>query len=132
MQTWIEQTSEIFAQQDAERQARKAQLEHEKRERFENRHTPMRARLARVIKAMPEDEQVKPRLLDFFTQSLDAKYHRGRHASRSEVAEALRELGWVRQRVWTGSGPFRCWWFPPGVQPPAKTRGAGVRKAQAA
>ncbi len=35
------------------------------------------------------------------------------HATPQALGLALWELGWSRKRVWSNTGPFRRYWFPP-------------------
>jgi hypothetical protein len=73
----------------------------------------MATRLKVIISAMPAVEQLQPRPLSFFVAALAPKYH-GSRAHRGEVAEGLRQLGWIRERKWRGeANGFRALWLAP-------------------
>lgn len=116
MRLWVEEMQASINRTRAEHAAERAQAEANKAQLFEVRHTPMAARLKAIISAMPATEQVKPRPLSFFVAALAPKYH-GSRAHRGEVAEGLRQLGWVRERKWRGEQEgFRALWIPPATE----------------
>lgn len=79
----------------------------------ERRRTPMRERLRRVIKRIPDAEAGEPKAIDFFVEQLAPKYA-GKRASPRDVARGLRELGWTRTRKWRSEAEgFRALWHPP-------------------
>ena len=109
MQTWMERIKASAADRVACRNAEEA-LEMEV---FKLRTTPVIDRLRKFIAAMPDKERNTPRSLEFYRQTLRAKYH-GKHAHSGETGEALRALGYTRKRGWSSAeGGFRSVWYPP-------------------
>ena len=119
MQTWIEFHNAHLKKSEAEHQAKRQEQER----KADRRRTPMTERLKRVIRDIPPEEWDQPRSIDYFVRRLAPKWNGSRAAPR-EVADGLRELGWIRARAWRSEiGGFRSWWFPPSATV-LKSRGA--------
>lgn len=109
MQTWMEELKATVNKRAACRDGE----ETSGMEVFKLRTTPVIERLRRFIESMPDEERNKPRSLEFYRQTLRAKYH-GRHAHSGETGEALRSLGYIRKRGWSSTeGGFKAVWYPP-------------------
>lgn len=86
---------------------------------------PVRERLATLLERIPDAEKSAGLALDSLRRRLVGKF--GRTASYVQVAEALRELGWVRVRSWQHADAvgFAARWFPPGAAPDHDRRRMG-------
>ena len=109
MQTWMEKIKADVAERALGPKAEDIS----ELEVFKLRTTPVIERLRRFIESMPASERNKPRSLEFYRQTLKAKYH-GKHAQSGETGEALRFLRYTRKRGWSSiDGGFRAVWYPP-------------------
>lgn len=86
---------------------------------------PVRERLAALLERIPDAEKSGGLSLESLRRRLVGKF--GRTASYVQVAEALRELGWVRVRSWQHAVAvgFAARWFPPGAVPDHDRRRMG-------
>ena len=101
---------EILYKMNAGREA--VQQQHEQRQAItEDRATPLRDRLQRVIDAMPSDELAKPHPLEYFAERLRGRQRLSPH--RGELAGLLRSLGYTQQRRWVSGQPYTMLWYPP-------------------
>lgn len=90
------QTAERLAQRDA---AAAAQISDPRAE--------LRARLTAWYDALPPDARPPG---GFLLETV----RKAVHATPQALGVALDELGWSRKRIWSNTGPFRRYWFPPG------------------
>jgi len=109
MMTWFDQQRLRAAQHERQR----AEQEQLNKQKGDMRRTPMKERVARIIRALPPEERDLPRSLRFFVEQLKPKFSGARAAPR-DVARGLRELGWTRTRAWRSEAEgFRALWIPP-------------------
>jgi hypothetical protein len=73
------------------------------------RLTPLEDRVARLLASIPVEVQREGLSLPQIQKSLRGRW-RG-HCHPGELGEALRRLGFVRERRWHKRGGFRALWF---------------------
>lgn len=92
--------------QHAQEAERKRRLEAAARERL----TPLEVRLSRLLATIPAEVQREGLSLAQLQASLRGRW-RG-HCHPGELGEALRKLGFVRDRRWRAGEGFRARWHP--------------------
>lgn len=109
MRTWLEIQNEKIHEAERQREAAaKAKLD-----KAQVRAVPMRERVKRLIRDIPDHERHWPWPIDYFVSQLEPRWNGGR-ASPRDVARGLRENGWVRHRNWKGEQDgYRTFWVPP-------------------
>jgi hypothetical protein len=74
------------------------------------RLTPLEVRLSRLLATIPMEVQREGLSLAHLQTSLRGRW-RG-HCHPGELGEALRKLGFVRERCWRAGVGFRALWHP--------------------
>jgi hypothetical protein len=83
----------------------------ETEQQFKELATPLVDRLRVLVATIPPEQAKHGMSIEWFRTRLRGKYCR--HAMAGDVAQALRELGWIRRRGWRESEDgFRARWFP--------------------
>jgi hypothetical protein len=73
---------------------------------------PLDARLARLIAAIPSEVLSEGVSLLSLQAQLRARGHGHHHCHVGELGEALRRLGFRRERRWRNETGFRALWYP--------------------
>ena len=72
---------------------------------------PLIDRIKRLLASLPESERNMPKTMEFFQTRLRGR--KGKTAHVGEIADALRKLGYIRKRSWTGrENGFCAFWHP--------------------
>ena len=108
MKTWLE----VVKAGQAEQQEKLSEIENQKVLEFRARMTPVVDRLKKFVATIPESERY-PRSITFFTEALKPRWN-GKHAAARDIADALRRLGFSRNRAWNKpEAGFRSHWHFP-------------------
>lgn len=106
MKLWVDH---FHDQMDAFQSRKDAELSR-KEEQAEIRRTPMKERIQRVLKDLPPDQRDGPFSIELIVSQLAPRWA-GKRASPRDVAEGLRQLGFVRTRAWRDADQgFRALW----------------------
>lgn len=109
MMTWRDHHEKNAAELEQQRQA----AAREKSDRATVRGTPMKERVRRLIRGIPDGQRHWPRHISYFVDQLEPRWAGDKAAAR-DVAYALRQNGWIRKRNWKGGEVgYTTYWHPP-------------------
>ncbi|MBC3886319.1 hypothetical protein [Undibacterium griseum] len=119
----------ILADQKA-KAVRIAQDEKAKREAaaWRERNTPLPARLKKWLDSLPESVRYAGLTMEIARENLSGKF-RGK-AAAPQIGIALRQMGYVRVRIWRGESIGHIsLWFPPDAPESVPRRPRGYAKS---
>ena len=108
MRYWLSQVQAATEARHAEEQARRDEKARAEAQAARVRLAPLEDRLTRLLATIPVELQREGLSLSSLQASLRGR-RRG-NAHPGEVGRALRRLGFVRRRDWSGADGFRALW----------------------
>ncbi len=110
MTTYLESLEALCAEENAKRAAARSAETVELEKQWSDRLTPLEQRVAKLLADIPPSVQARGLSLEALRGLLAGKWRGNCHPG--ELGNAMRKLGWKRQRDWSDADSgFRARWF---------------------
>lgn len=110
--SYVRSLNAFVEAEHARHKARQEEKSHAEADAARQKLIPLVARLKKLLDTIPAEVQAEGLSLETVRKMLRGAKGRGAHAG--EIGDALRRLGYVRERRWrTAEGGFRAKWYPP-------------------
>jgi hypothetical protein len=109
MSLYIQELNAALAANQARRAKQRAERELAAAQAVHERLTPLEERLRRLLSTIPIEVQREGLSLASLQSSLRGRWRGNCHPG--DLGDALRKLGFTRQRRWHDEGGFRALWY---------------------